>query len=161
QLMLALYRSGRQADALRAYARLREQLAEELGIDPSTELRDLEQQILVQDDAVAAMPSGLVTFLFTDIEGSTTIWDQRPPEMTDALQQYSALVETTVRSSGGLLLKSKGEGDSTLSVFARPTDGVRAALAVQLALDAASFAGALRLPTRISVHTGEAQLRDN
>ena len=50
--MLALYRSGRQADALRAYQRLRLLLADELGIDPSAELRDLEQRILDQDSSL-------------------------------------------------------------------------------------------------------------
>ena len=60
QLMLALYRSDRQADALRAYGRLRRQLAEELGLDPSAALQRLEQQIICGDpvlDALAAPPS--------------------------------------------------------------------------------------------------------
>ena len=62
QLMLALYRSGRQADALEAYRRAREVLVEQLGIEPGPELHDLQQAILAQDPAldapaVAAGPS--------------------------------------------------------------------------------------------------------
>lgn len=57
QLMVALYRSGRQADALRAYAEASRILGEELGIEPSAELRDLEEAILVQDPAIAGPPA--------------------------------------------------------------------------------------------------------
>ena len=53
-LMLALYRTGRQADALDAYRQARDALAEQLGIEPTSELRDLERAILMQDPALAA-----------------------------------------------------------------------------------------------------------
>jgi len=56
QLLLALYRSGRQADALLAYGRARATLVEELGIDPGAELRDLQAAILAQDPALEAPP---------------------------------------------------------------------------------------------------------
>src|SRR5262245_33293565 len=84
QLMLALYRCGRQAEALDVYRSGRRLLDEELGLEPGEELRRLERAILVQDESLAAsasaastsrrttqVPTGTVTFLFTDIEGST------------------------------------------------------------------------------------------
>ena len=83
QLMLALYRSGRQAEALDAYADARRALVEELGLEPGRELRELQQAILAHDPALdvkpglapAALPVGTVTFLLTDIEGSTRLWE--------------------------------------------------------------------------------------
>ena len=69
QLMLALYRSSRQADALDAYHRLRRTLAEELGIDPSQALRDLETAILRQDPALDA-PAPAVTLSGAALPGA-------------------------------------------------------------------------------------------
>ena len=77
QLMVALYRSGRQADALAAYQEARRRLVDALGIEPGAPLRELEKRILAQDPALAApavaaaLPEGTVTFLLTDVEGST------------------------------------------------------------------------------------------
>ena len=65
-LMLALYRSGRQADALRAYQRLRETLAEQLGIEPSTTLQGLERAMLLQNPGLGTPPSALETKTFAD-----------------------------------------------------------------------------------------------
>src|SRR5205085_5262772 len=80
QRMVALYRRGRQADALRAYQRVRRLLAEELGLESTPALRQLEQQILQQSSELevsppqapaAREPAETETFLFTDIEAST------------------------------------------------------------------------------------------
>src|SRR4051812_30641068 len=85
QLMLALYRCGRQAEALDTYQAGRRLLDEELGLEPGEELRRLERAILAQDDSLSAptaaatkaatvqIPAGTVTFVFTDIEGSTRL----------------------------------------------------------------------------------------
>src|SRR5262249_38401157 len=90
-LMLALYRCGRQADALEVYQRTRTQLADELGLEPGPALKALQAQILEQASSLddpgraertdgrgaparaAELPTGTVTFMFTDIEGSTRL----------------------------------------------------------------------------------------
>src|SRR5581483_361690 len=82
QLMLALYRAGRQGESLGAYQRARTLLADELGVDPGPELRRLHAAIVAQDAALEAPTAQqvstvtrAVTFLLTDIEGSTAAWE--------------------------------------------------------------------------------------
>jgi class 3 adenylate cyclase len=106
------------------------------------------------------LPEGVVTFLLTDIEGSTPLWETHTAAMTTALARHEALIAEAVASHGGELLKSRGEGDSTLSVFVRATDAVAAALAIQQRLAAAAWPDGIKLPTRVALHSGEAELRD-
>jgi class 3 adenylate cyclase/pimeloyl-ACP methyl ester carboxylesterase len=105
------------------------------------------------------LPYGILTFLLTDIEGSTELWELHAAAMGAALARHEALIEATVTSHGGRLIKSQGEGDSTLSVFARASDAVNAALRLQQALTAEVWPAGLVLPTRTALHTGEAELR--
>src|ERR1700716_2008286 len=121
QLMLALYPAGRPGEAL---------CADELGVAPGPDLRRLEAAIVAQDlkleIPVAQQPSSVtraVTFLLTDIEGSTAAWEAEADAMAVALARHDELVEQVVTSRGGRLIKTRGEGDATFSVFERPSAG--------------------------------------
>ena len=70
---------------------------------------------------MADLPTGTVTFLFTDIEGSTTLWEQQPAAMRAALVRHDALVEAIVGAHDGAVVRPRGEGDSRFAVFARAT----------------------------------------
>jgi class 3 adenylate cyclase/tetratricopeptide (TPR) repeat protein len=106
------------------------------------------------------LPDGIVTFLLTDIEGSTPLWESHTAAMSTALARHEALIAEAVASHGGQLIKSRGEGDSTLSVFVRAPDAVTAALALQQVLAIERWSEDLTLPTRVALHSGEAELRD-
>src|SRR5437588_5153001 len=65
-----------------------------------------------------ALPTGTVTFLLTDVAGSTRLWESDPRRMSAAIAGHDEVVGLEVAAHGGILLKAKGEGDSTFSVFA-------------------------------------------
>jgi predicted ATPase/class 3 adenylate cyclase len=108
----------------------------------------------------SALPSDTVTFLLTDIEGSTRLWQAHAQAMGTAIARHDALILAAVENHGGRLLKKKGEGDSTFAVFPRATNAVAAALAAQRALVVEPWPDDVRLRVRIALHTGEAELRD-
>ncbi|MDX6495496.1 MAG: hypothetical protein QOE17_1482, partial [Gaiellales bacterium] len=167
QLMLALYRAGRQGEALGAYQRARTLLAEELGVDPGPNLRQLEAAIVAQDAALQ-MPAGqqlplvtrAVTFMLTDIEGSTAAWEADADAMALALARHDELVEQVVTSRGGRLIKTRGEGDATFSVFERPSAAAAAAIELQQAILEEPWALREPMRVRVALHTGEVELRD-
>jgi class 3 adenylate cyclase len=97
--------------------------------------------------------------MLTDIEGSSPLWEAHGMAMGPALARHEALIAEVVASHRRLLIKARGEGDSTLSVFVRASDAVAAALALQLALGAEVWPGGIALPTRAALHTGEAERR--
>jgi class 3 adenylate cyclase/pimeloyl-ACP methyl ester carboxylesterase len=105
------------------------------------------------------LPQGVVTFLLTDIEGSTELWESNRAVMGAALARHAALIEAMVSAHGGRLIKAQGEGDSTLSVFPRASNAVNAALGLQQALLAEAWPAGCVLRTRAALHTGEAELR--
>src|SRR6476619_2806435 len=107
-----------------------------------------------------ALPTGTVTFVFSDIEGSTQRWEQHPEPMRVALARHDSLIEALVERHAGVVVRPRGEGDSRFAVFTRASDAVAAACAVQRALLAEPWPMAQPLTIRIGLHTGEADLRD-
>jgi len=106
------------------------------------------------------LPSGVVTFVLTDIVGSTRLWDSVPAAMETALACHEEIVTGAMADHGGVLLKGRGEGDSTFSVFTLATDALAAAYEAQVGLVAARWPTGARLTVRFAVHTGESVERD-
>jgi predicted ATPase/class 3 adenylate cyclase len=105
------------------------------------------------------LPSGTVTFLFTDIEGSSQLWEQQPAAMQAALARHDQLLRDLVAAHGGSVFKTTGDG--LHAVFAHASGGVAAALASQLALAGETWPGLPRpVRVRMCLHTGEAELRE-
>jgi predicted ATPase/class 3 adenylate cyclase len=107
-----------------------------------------------------SLPTGTVTFLLTDIEGSTQLWQWHDDVMARVIERHDELIAKAVADHGGGFVKSKGEGDSTFSVFAKPTDAVAAAVDAQRAVRNEAWPNAIELKVRAGLHTGEAELRD-
>src|SRR5271168_5206002 len=99
------------------------------------------------------LPTGTVTLLLADVEGSTRLWETQPDEMTAAIARLNQVVCDVIATHDGVRPVEQGEGDSFVAAFARASDAVAAAVALQRAPLAP-----IRL--RIGVHTGEVQLRD-
>jgi len=98
------------------------------------------------------------TFLFTDIEGSTRLWEREPAAMRLALARHDALSRQAVQAHHGLLVKSTGDGIH--AVFDDAADAVRAVLALQQALAAPAPADGLNLRVRAGLHSGPCERRD-
>src|SRR5262249_36359062 len=106
------------------------------------------------------LPTGTVTFLFTDIEGSTTRWEHQPEAMRLALARHDTLLRGVIDRRGGRVFK--GRGDALLAVFALAPDALDAAVAAQRAIAAEAWPGDLGpLRVRLALHTGAAELRDD
>src|SRR5262245_17924237 len=106
-----------------------------------------------------SLPTGVMTFCLSDIEGSTALWDEKPEAMASALVRHDELVATAVEARGGRFLKSMGEGDSTVSVFGNAANAIDAMVAVTHAIADEQWPDDLELRVRIGVHTGEAERR--
>lgn len=103
------------------------------------------------------LPSGTVTFLFTDIEGSTRLWQHFPDAMGAALSRHHALLAASIERHGGYLFQVIGDG--CCAAFALASDGLAAALDAQRALGKEHWEGIDRLHVRMALHTGVAEVR--
>jgi class 3 adenylate cyclase/tetratricopeptide (TPR) repeat protein len=162
--MLALYRAGRQAEALEAYGAARRVLMDELGLEPSEELRALQQAILQQDASLGASIEDVatrgpdrrtVTVLFCDLVDSTRLATELDPEVYRGLiSRYFDVARRPIERHGGTV--EKFIGDAVMAVFGVPDlheddalRAVRAAREIQAALRD------LSIEARIGISTGE------
>ena len=102
--------------------------------------------------------AGATVFLFSDIEGSTRLWEQQPAPMADALARHDAIVRRAVAAWGGRLVK--GTGDGIHATFDAAPAALGATLQLQRGLADAAAAGALPLAVRCGLHAGPSQARD-
>jgi class 3 adenylate cyclase len=120
---------------------------------PATTSRSRNEILLVTD-----LPSGTVTFLFTDIEGSTKLWQDQPAMMRSAVARHDALIRESIERYGGQVFKTTGDG--FFAVFSRAPGALSAAIAGQLALQSEEWEERCLIRARMALHTGEAEERD-
>ena len=101
--------------------------------------------------------SGTITFLFTDLEGSTRLWEEYPDAMKDALQRHDAILRAAIEASHGQVVKTTGDG--MMAVFDRATDAAAASLVAQRDLAREPWTETGRLRVRMGLHAGPAEQR--
>jgi predicted ATPase/DNA-binding SARP family transcriptional activator len=167
QLMLALYRAGRQADALAAYRAVSDLLRDQLGLEPSPELRDLERSILNHETALQPVAGALAlhqrteptaagahTLMFSDVEGSTRLI-RALGEATyrEVLDRHFLLIRQAIDQHGGM--EASRFGDALFAVFGDASAALCACAEAQRSLAREPWPESIRLSVRIGVHRGE------
>lgn len=188
-LMQAHAALGDQASMAQAYQRVRQALEEALGVPLAAETERLYQELLAGDtkalptaldrlggnvDNIAMvgdrlgrsgnitsieLPTGTITFLFTDVEASTQLFEQAPERAQVAIARHEEIIERNAAVFDGVVVKSRGEGDSHFIVFVQAKAAAAAAVLIQQDLFAESWETPRPLKVRIALHTGEATLR--
>lgn len=100
------------------------------------------------------------TFFLTDVESSTALWEQFPDEVFAGLARHRQIIATTVAAHGGMLVRERGEGDSTFSVFTSPLDALAAAAEIGRALTSETWPARAPIRVRAALYTGDAEPRD-
>jgi len=103
-------------------------------------------------------PTGTISFLFTDIIGSTRLWEKFPVQMGTALARHDALIRSAVEAHAGHVFKTVG--DAVCAAFQSPRDSLEAAIDAQLALSAEEWNEIGSLTVRMGIHVGAAEFRD-
>jgi class 3 adenylate cyclase len=107
---------------------------------------------------MTAPPTGTVTFLYTDIEGSTRLWEERPAAMRPAIDRHFALLRDAIAAHGGHVFRTQGDG--LCAAFATAPPALATALAAQLALHREPWPSGAVLRIRMALHTGAAEAQD-
>lgn len=108
---------------------------------------------------MTAMPSGTVTLLFTDVEGSTRLWEADREAMAAALRRHDVILRTVIGDCGGFVFKTVG--DAFCAAFAAPLGAVSAALDGQRALEEERWPTSQPVRVRMAIHTGVCEERDS
>jgi predicted ATPase/class 3 adenylate cyclase len=103
-------------------------------------------------------PSGTVTFLFTDVEGSTRLWEDAPTATRDALARHDEALRSAIETHNGYVFSTGGDGFA--AAFDRAGNGLAAAVDAQLAFNDEAWPDGLVVKVRMGLHTGEADERD-
>ncbi len=180
QVMRLLALGGQRSAALAQYETCQRLLAKELGVKPSAETTRLYEAIrdehlvvgnlglametesisdiptATKESRPAALPTGTVTFLFTDIQGSTPLWEREPGKMAAALQIHNNSLRQAIEAHGGVVFKTVG--DAFQAAFATAPQALKAAIEGQRALQSAPWNELGPLQVRMGLHTGEAEL---
>jgi predicted ATPase/class 3 adenylate cyclase len=107
---------------------------------------------------MSELPTGTVTFLFTDLEGSTRLWEQYPDAMKDAMARHDEILRDAIAAHDGYVVKTTGDG--VHAAFATAKSGIDAAADAQRALTLGEWAAVGTLRVRMGLHTGAAAARD-
>lgn len=102
------------------------------------------------------LPEGVITFVFTDVEGSTRLWEDSPDSMMDGLNAHDEIIESVISAHNGISVKPRGEGDSRFLVFATATDAVAAVAEIQARFAVTDWVTPRPIRIRASLHTGTA-----
>jgi len=155
-LMLASGVRGDMAKVASLYQRCMEELSEQLGVEPSAETRALYDGLLKgakTPPRTAAQPSGTITFLFTDIEGSTRLLDKMGAQYAVVLSEHHEILRAAIRKWNGHEVDT--QGDAFFVTFTRAIDAVQCAAEAQRALASHSWHQGEQLRVRMGLHTGE------
>jgi WD40 repeat protein/DNA-binding SARP family transcriptional activator len=156
-LMLASGVRGDMAKVASLYQRCTAELLENIGVEPSAETRGLYDGLLkgakIPQRTSAAQPSGTITFLFTDIEGSTRLLEKLGDQYAVALGEHHEILRAAIQKWNGREVDT--QGDAFFVTFTRALDAVRCAAEAQRALAAHPWYQGENLRVRMGLHTGE------
>ena len=166
-LMMALYRVGRQADALAAYQTARDGLGDALGVEPGPALREVHLRILRHDPQLGAgplatapgprpLPTGTVTFVVIDVDGGPAAWASDRATMSGVMADHHAHVDELATTHGGTVFTRIGDSHGV----AFETADQAWAMARELQAHGPLPTGETHTALRIALHTGEAQQHD-
>ena len=107
------------------------------------------------------LPTGTVTYVMTDIVGSSPLWERNAEAMNTAVRDHEQIARVCAANNNGHLIKERGEGDSLFLVFDSAHNAVQMALDFQRALSVAEWPEGMPISVRCAIHTGASMVRDN